>query len=178
MVSLFNEYFGNGMNGVVFQELRESRGLAYSASATYNIPSRKGDDEWFRTFIASQSDKMMDCISVFNSILDSMPQSEPAFEIARQKLTKKLQSERTTRFDVLNAYIQAKELGIDYDINERIYRALPSLTLADLVAFERKNMANKAFRYIILGNEEDLDMESLGKIGPIKRLATEEIFGY
>ena len=178
VVSLFNEYFGNGMNGVVFQELRESRGLAYSASATYNIPSRKGDDEWFRTFIASQSDKMMDCISVFNSILDSMPQSEPAFEIARQKLTKKLQSERTTRFDVLNAYIQAKELGIDYDINERIYRALPSLTLADLVAFERKNMANKAFRYIILGNEEDLDMESLGKIGPIKRLATEEIFGY
>ena len=32
--------------------------------------------------------------------------------------------------------------------------------------------------YIILGNEKELDMESLGKIGPIKRLTTEEVFGY
>ena len=31
MVYLFNEYFGTGMNGIVFQELRETRGLAYNA---------------------------------------------------------------------------------------------------------------------------------------------------
>ena len=31
VISLFNEYYGGGMNSVVFQELRESRGLAYSA---------------------------------------------------------------------------------------------------------------------------------------------------
>ena len=48
----------------------------------------------------------------------------------------------------------------------------------DIVAFERNNIAKKPFRYIILGNEKELDMESLGKIGPIKRLTTEEVFGY
>jgi hypothetical protein len=39
-------------------------------------------------------------------------------------------------------------------------------------------MANKPYRYIILGDEKELDMKSLEKIGPIKRLTTEEVFGY
>ena len=32
-VALYNEYFGGGMNAIVFQEMREARGLAYSSSA-------------------------------------------------------------------------------------------------------------------------------------------------
>ena len=39
-------------------------------------------------------------------------------------------------------------------------------------------MANKPYRYIILGDEKELDMKALEKIGPIKRLTTEEVFGY
>ena len=31
---------------------------------------------------------------------------------------------------------------------------------------------------MILGDEKQLDMKALEKIGPIKRLTTEEIFGY
>jgi predicted Zn-dependent peptidase len=46
LISLFNEYFGGGMNAIVFQELRETRGLAYNAWATYNTPGRKNDTEY------------------------------------------------------------------------------------------------------------------------------------
>ena len=69
-------------------------------------------------------------------------------------------------------------MGIDYDIDERIYNALPNLTLQDIVRFEQEQMARKPYRYVILGDEKELDMESLSKIGTIKRLSTEEIFGY
>ncbi|MCR4853115.1 MAG: hypothetical protein K5893_05955, partial [Prevotella sp.] len=64
------------------------------------------------------------------------------------------------------------------DEDERIYNALPGLTLKDIVNFEQQQMARKPYRYVILGDEKELDMESLQKIGPIKRLSTEEIFGY
>jgi predicted Zn-dependent peptidase len=178
VVTLFNEYFGGGMNTIVFQELREARGLAYSASSYYNTPSRKDDPEWYYTMIISQNDKMMDCISVFNEILDEMPQSENAFNVAKQSLTKSLESRRTTRFAVLTKYLSNQYLGIDYDINEKIYNALPSLTLQSIVDFEKQNMAKKPYRYIILGNEKELDIKALEKIGKIKRLSTEEIFGY
>ena len=41
---LFNEYFGGGMAGLVFQELREARALAYSAWAHFFTPSRPEDE--------------------------------------------------------------------------------------------------------------------------------------
>ena len=176
--AVFNEYFGGSMNSVVFQELREARGLAYSAYAEYTEPWRKTRPESFYTYIISQNDKMADCIRVFNSIVDTVPQSQSAFDIARQSLTKKLQSQRTLRENVLYAYYNAQRRGIDYDINERIYNALPSVTFDDIISFEQKNMARKPYRYIILGDEKELDMKTLEKIGPVKRLTTEEIFGY
>ena len=43
-ITLYNEYFGGGMNTIVFQEMREARGLAYSAWANLAIPTNaKGD---------------------------------------------------------------------------------------------------------------------------------------
>ena len=72
----------------------------------------------------------------------------------------------------------AQEQGIDYDVNQRIYEALPNLTIADLLKFADERIARKSYRYIILGNEKALDMEALQQLGPVKRLTTEEIFGY
>ena len=39
-LNMYNEYFGGGMNAIVFQEMRESRGLAYSAGAFLITPSK------------------------------------------------------------------------------------------------------------------------------------------
>ena len=39
-------------------------------------------------------------------------------------------------------------------------------------------MAKKPWRYIILGDEKNLDMKALEKIAPVRRVSTEEIFGY
>ena len=178
VVALFNEYFGGGMNTVVFQELRETRGLAYNAAAMYVQPARKNEPEGFYTHIISQNDKMMDCINVFKEIVDTMPQNQAAFDLAKQSLIKSLQSSRTTKFGVISSYLYYKNLGIDYDLNKLIYEKLPSLTLQDIVKFEQQNMVNKPYRMMILGNEKELDMKSLEKIAPVKRLSQEEIFGY
>jgi len=176
--SLFNEYYGGGMNTIVFQELREARGLAYNAYAAYVRPEYKDQSEYFFTHIITQNDKMMDCVRQFNNILDTIPQSDAAFAIAKDALTKRLASERKTKFGIINAWLAARNRGIDYDINERIYNALPNITLQDVVRFEQQNIANKPYRYVILGDEKELDIKALEKIAPIKRLTTEEIFGY
>ena len=178
VTTLFNEYYGGGMNGIVFQELREARGLAYNAFALYNRPGRKGETESFFTHIITQNDKMMDCVRQFHEILDNMPQSEAAFQIAKDAAIKQLASQRTTKFSILNAYINAQRLGLNYDINEKIYRLLPSLQLKDIVDFEQQNMGHKPYRYVILGDEKELDIKALEQIAPVRRLSLEEIFGY
>jgi len=178
VVDLFNEYYGGGMNGIVFQEMREARGLAYSAAAYYITPSKKDEKEYCQTYIITQNDKMMDAVNQFHVILNDMPASETAFQIAKDAVTKQLASMRVTKSGVINAYLMAKRLGIDYDQNERVYNALPGINLQTIVDVEKAQRASKAYRYIILGEEKELDMEALGKIGPIRRLTTEEIFGY
>ena len=177
-INLFNEYFGGGMNGIVFQELRESRGLAYSAAAYYRQPYEKGHPEYAMTYIITQNDKMMDCVREFNNIVGTIPQSEAAFALAKESLMKKLASRRTVRGGVLNSYVNAKRLGLDYDINSVVYNALPALKLQDIVKFEKNSMAGKPYRYLILGDEKELDIKGLEKIAPIHRLTLEEIFGY
>ena len=178
VVATFNEYFGGGMNGIVFQEMREARGLAYSAAARYNRPDKKGEKEYYSTYIITQNDKMMDCISEFHNILNELPASENAFQIAKEGLLKQLASLRVTKMGIIYRWHTMKDLGLDYDLNKKIYEALPTIQLKDIVDFEKQNMANKAYRYLILGDESNLDMESLGKIAPVRRLTTEEVFGY
>ena len=175
---VFNEYFGGGMNGIVFQEMREARGLAYNAYAYYYNPAEKDRKEYYMTHIITQNDKMVDAVSHFNEILNEMPASETAFQIAKDAVTKRLASARTTKSGVINSYLNAQKRGLDISFNELIYKNLAKVTLQDIVNFEKQTMANKPYRYIILGDEKELDMNYLEKIGPVKRLTTEEIFGY
>ena len=121
---------------------------------------------------------MGDCIATFNSILDTMPQSKAAFDLAKESLKKQLESKRVTREALLNAYITAQQRGIDYDLSERIYQALPSITMDQMVDFERKFMASKPLRYVILGKESELDMKLLERIGKVKRVSGKEIYGF
>ena len=177
-IAVFNEYFGGGMNAIVFQEMREARALAYSASASYRTPSRLGDKEYFNTYIITQNDKMMDCVAQFNELLNNVPVRQANFDLAKQNLLKSLASARTTKFSILSAYMAAQKMGLNYSLGEKIYKDLPSVTLDDIINFEKTNMANKTFKYLILGDEKELDMKALEKIAPIKRVTTEEIFGY
>ena len=177
-MNLFNTYFGDNMSSIVFQELRESRGLAYSASAWYQTPRHKGQTNSFVTFIISQNDKLGDCIDVFNSIIEQMPVSETAFPLAKEALLKRLATERTIKQSVLNSFFKARRLGLDHDINADIYEQVKNMTLDDVVDFQQKNVRGRKYKYMILGDEKELDMERIEKIGTIHRVTTEEIFGY
>ncbi len=108
---MYNEYFGSSMNAIVFQEMREARGLAYSASARFSEPSlnREGFPYVFSSFIATQNDKMVEAMEAFEDIINNMPESEKSFSLAREGLISTLRTERITGRSLLNYYRQAKE---------------------------------------------------------------------
>ena len=130
------------------------------------------------THIITQNDKMVDAVTHFQEILNEMPASETAFQIAKDAVTKRLASARITKSGVINSYLTSQKMGLDISFNELIYKRLDKVQLKDIVDFEKQTMADKPHRYIILGDEKELDMNYLEKIGPIKRLTTREVFGY
>ena len=177
-VQLFNEYFGNGMNGIVFQEMREARGLAYSASADDVEPRQKDETELFGRFIITQNDKVIDALTHFDEITDNMPVSEAAFNIAKEGLLAQLRTQRFTGQRVLRYWESLQDVGLNTDIRRDLFNKVQDMTLADVTRYQQQNLKSRSYYTCVLGDESQLDMDALARWGRIVRLTTEEIFGY
>ncbi|MDR2890894.1 MAG: insulinase family protein [Alistipes sp.] len=176
--SLYNSYFGGGMSSIVFQEMREARGLAYSAQATLGRPSRKNDPYVYIAFIATQNDKLKDAAMAFDDIINNMPESEAAFNIAKESLIESMRTDRTIKSYVLWSWVAAQDLGLDYDARSQVWDKIQTMTLEDVKAFQKQWVAGRTYTFGILGRSADLDMEYLRSLGPVKQVSQEEIFGY
>lgn len=177
-LALYNEYFGGGMNAIVFQEMREARGLAYSAQAQLTLPTHKTVPYTFTAFIATQNDKMQQAIEAFDEIINQMPESEAAFEIAKKALVERIRTDRTVKRGALSVAVTMEDMGVEVDRTKAVYEAVPSMTLADVKATQEKWVKNRTYHYCILGDIKDLDMNFLRTLGPVRIVSQEEIFGY
>ena len=175
---LYNEYFGGGMNSIVFQEMRESRGLAYSAWAGMLKPSYLTDPYTLRTQIATQNDKMIDAINTFNDIINNMPESEAAFKLAKDGMIARMRTDRTIKMDVIWDYISAQYLGQNVDSRIKLYNDVQNMTLQDVIDYQNKWIKGRTYTYCILGDKKELDINALKKVGPVIELKQEDIFGY
>ena len=175
---LYNEYFGGGMNSIVFQEMRETRGLAYSAWAGIMPPSYLKYPYTIRTQIATQNDKMIDAVNTFNDIINNMPESEAAFKLAKEGLINRMRTDRIIKSDIIWTYINAQDLGQSVDPRIKLYNDVQTMTLKDIVDFQKEWVKGRTYVYCILGDKKDLDMNKLKAVGPIEELTQEQIFGY
>ena len=177
-INMYNEYFGGGMNSIVFQEMRESKALAYSASARFNSPNNLVDTYHFYAYIGSQNDKLRKAVKGFDEIINDMPEVQNNFDIAKEGLLSRMRTQRTTGARVFQAYAAARRLGLDEPVDKRVYAELQGKTLEDVLAFQQKYVKDRKYDYAICGSVKDLDMDFLRTLGPVRQLSLEEIFGY
>ena len=179
------------MNAIVFLEMREARSLAYSAFAVLSEPYRWNRPYTYMAQIATQNDKLMDAIDAFDSIINDMPQSEAAFQVAKDAIESRIRTNRVIDDNIAWAYINAEDRQIapsldgngrnrsaGMNLERETFNALPSMTMDHLVKFQQENVKGNKYYYGILGKIEDLDMEALNKLGKVVILSTEDIFGY
>ncbi len=178
MLQLYNEYFGGSMNAIVFQEMRESRSLAYSAWAGFSQPTKKDRTYAYVTTIATQNDKLLDAMRAFDEIINDMPRSEAAFNLAKAGLDARCRTERNVNNELAFAYLDDRDLGYDHDPRRELFEILPTATLDQLEAFQKENVKGRIYNIGILGDINDLPLDELRKLGKVVILTTEDIFGY
>ena len=177
-ITMYNEYFGGGMNAIVFQEMREARGLAYSSQAYLSGPSYKDDSYMYYAFIATQNDKMKTAIEAFDEIINDMPESQAAFDVAKEALISRMRTDRVTGTGIINSYLGDREMGVSETREKHIYEVAQTLTLEDVKAAQDKWVEDRTYVYGILGDIKDLDTKYLKTLGPVQTLTLEEVFGY
>ena len=179
IVTLYNRYFGGGMNAIVFQEMREKRSLAYTAQSSFVLPSYRDDIAYNYSFIGTQNDKVVDAWTAFNELFDSIPVSQVAFDLAKNNVKTSIATERITKGRILSSYFANKKRGMDYDYRQNIYNKIDGLTLQDVLDFNAKYIKGKSKVYLLLESQNALDKEAIEEnFGPIKQLELKQIFGY
>lgn len=177
-ISLYNEYFGGGMNSIVFQEMREARGLAYTAQAYLADPSTLEDSYMYIAFIATQNDKMQQAIETFEDIINDMPVSQPAFDIAKKAVLSRIRTSRITGDGILWSYRATRELGLDEPLQRHMFETIQNLTIDDVIATQQQWVKGRTYDYAILGRTKDLDTGYLKTLGEIEYVSSEDMFGY
>ncbi|MBI5915396.1 MAG: insulinase family protein [Bacteroidetes bacterium] len=177
MAELYNTYFGSGLSSIVFQEIRESRALAYSASVGYTSPGKEDEAHYLRAYVGTQADKMPDAIKAMQEIIEDMPVSEGQIEQAAESIQKKIETGRITKDNIYWSYRTAKDRGFDHDLRKDVYDKMKIVTPDDLQAFQQKHVKGRNYTFLVLGSKESVNMEYLKSIGKVTELSLDEVFG-
>jgi len=173
-VQIFNNFFGQ----IVFQEIREAKGLAYTATASIRIPAFSDQMIRFSAFMSTQADKLGSAIDGMSELMNEMPGDEKSFRLSCEGLMNNISTQRFTNRALFNTWNSYKLQGINTDIREQVYQKASTISLAEMKSFFDNYISNKNYSFLIVGNKNLLDFKVLNKIGEVKVVTLEEIFGY
>ena len=177
-IQLYNNYFGSGMGSIVFQEIREAQGLAYSVGASYRQATKKNRYDQMLAYVGTQSDKQKEAMKSINQLINNLPKSEELFDIAKKSMINTLESERITKSSIIWKYINLQKKGLNIDERIKIYNEISNLNLSDLEIFQREHIKDKSFNTILIGKKDKIDFRDLKKYGEIEEVPLEDLFGY
>jgi predicted Zn-dependent peptidase len=177
-ISMFNSYYGSGMNSIVFQEIREARALAYSAYAYVAEPSLAGMSDYVQVYVGTQVDKMASAIDAFKEMLSTMSKSEKSFDLSKEYVLNNMRSERITKSDIFWKYMSLKDRGIDYDIRKPVYETIQTMTLDDVQKYFDEHIKPAKYSVLLVGKKDKIDLNYLKKIAEVKELPLDILFGY
>ncbi|MEJ7609761.1 MAG: insulinase family protein [Ferruginibacter sp.] len=178
VVNMFNNYFGGGMGAIVFQTIRESKALAYSTFAFYALPEKKDDPFYTIAYVGSQADKFNESVAAMNELLNTVPEIKSNIEFARSSIKKDIETERITQDGIIFNYLAAQQKGLNEDIRKKTYAAVDNIGFKELKAFHGKYISGKPYTYCIVAGEKRVSADDLKKLGEVKKISLEELFGY
>jgi len=174
--SIYTNYFGSGMSSVVFQELREARALAYSASARYAQGSRENDQNVMVGGIGTQTDKTVDALAAFIDLIDNMPVSAERFDEAVNSMENRYRTSRVTFREVIGAVRGWERLGLQGDPRRSRFEELQNLAMDDLLEFQQEHVAERAKLISVMGDLSIIDPEALSQFGEVQQVSVEQLF--
>ena len=173
----FNQYFSGGFTGIVLDEIREKRSMAYTASGQAVRGPLPGKESYFMGYIGTQSDKAVDAINVFMSLLDSMPEYPERIESVKAALRQNAQISKPSFRSKTEAYDAWREMGYDMDPAKYNQEAINNLTFEQIKQFYETYIKGQPVSIIVMGDPKLIDQKALqAKYGKIVKVSKTRLF--
>lgn len=172
----FNQYFGLDFTGIVLNEIREKRSMAYTAYAYVGTQGLAGKASFLRGYIGTQNDKANDALDVLMDLVNNMPKNPERIDNIKSYLR---QSMLTSHPSFRYKAMQLVSLGYQGYTDDPAKENLPkvdALTFDDIVKFYEEHIKGKPYSIAIMGNPKDIDLKKLEKFGKVVKLNERKLF--
>lgn len=171
----FAEYFGGSMAGLVFQEIREFRALAYSAGARLERDARPEGAGWIRGYVGCQADKTFDALDVMMGLLQEMPRYPDRMPLVKTSLSRGLEASSPGFRDRADTVAQWKQRGYGADPRPDRLAAYGALGFEDVERYYETNVAGRPISIVVVGDPRKVDRKRLKTYGPLVEVGVRDI---
>ena len=128
--------------------------------------------------MGTQADKTPEAIEALLGLWDELPESEDRYRAAHGA---KLNDYRTAKIgfrEVLGAVRSWELQELEVDPRKERFDRVQDVTLADVVAFQKKHLAGKPKLISVLGDSTKMDMAKLRSVAPVRVLTADDVATY
>jgi len=175
-IEAFNQYFGGGFSGLVLQEIREYRSMAYSAGAWYVAPKKEGASTIFYGYIGTQADKTLNAIDIFHGLVREMPEKPERMDMIKHYLEQSALTSTPSFRETSSMISRWKTAGYSQDPRIEKVKEYEKLTFENLTNFYSKNIKEKPMVIAIVGDKKSIDLKSLEKYGKVVIVKEKNLF--
>ncbi len=157
----FNQYMSGGFTGIIMNEIRVKRSMAYSAYGVDATPSLPGKDCYFYGYVGTQSDKVVDAINVYMDILADMPKDSLNIASLKAALKQAAQTAKPSMRGKASTYEYWQRLGYTDDPSKVNAEAIDAITFNDIEKFYEDNIKGKPVTIILMGDPKKIDLKAI-----------------
>ncbi|MCB9715424.1 MAG: insulinase family protein [Myxococcales bacterium] len=176
LAELYEQTMDGNSGSVIFQEIREARGLAYTAWLRHDDGRIPRDQSVVLGGMSTQADKTPESVTTF---LELLQRPLPADRVAEAKASLD-QSYRASRIDprqLPHWVVYWEDRGDLVDPRRAQWEALQGLEVADVEAFAQR-FRDRPLIIAVIGDRERVGLERLAELGPVVELKAEDLFSY
>ncbi len=174
----YSDYMGGDMSSVIFQEVRESRALAYSASGGHTGVAYKGDDTQLWGRLGCQADKTPEATKLMIRLFQDFPASDKRFRETAKAIEESYRTSPVLFRGIPATVIGWEDQGLSGgDPGPKRYERSRSMTLAELQSFAAR-FKTKPLSVWILGHRDRVGVDQLKALGDFEEKPLTALFPY
>lgn len=168
--------FGEYIRPILYQEVREARGLAYSVYGGYGSSAHVADAGSLYAYVGTQGDKVHDAI---DAVLTTLRQGvdDKRFALARDSLAEGYRVDRIAPRDIAAVVYRWEDQGEHGDPRSARFARAQALDRAALEHWMAAAIAGPVI-VSVTGPHAKLDDARLAKLAPITMVSVDKLFGY
>lgn len=177
-LQLLAQYIGGSFSGLILQEIREYRSLAYTAGGRFTKPVKEGKPLLFTSFVGCQADKTNESIDVMLGLINDLPKYPDRIKTFKTFLLSTVSTRYPQQRELSEKIEELKLKGFASDPLMGEFNSVKNSNFETVYSFYERNIKGKPLLITIYGDKSKIDMEKLKTYGEIIEIKKDDIATY